>query len=123
MGGGIAGIFEIGLFHPIDTLTKRTMYNKEKMSRKNLSQILFKEYSDKNILDKYKSLYTGAKFGMFYKILQRTYKYGGQSVLNEKLKLIGKNRQWQSSWPHRRQLVCERPQNNFRKFIGKPTYM
>lgn len=87
VGGGIAGIFEIGLFHPIDTLTKRTMYNKEKISKKNLSQILFKEYSDKNILDKYKSLYAGAKFGMFYKILQRTYKYGGQSVLNEKLKL------------------------------------
>jgi len=87
VGGGIAGIFEIGLFHPIDTLTKRTMYNKEKMNRKNLSQILFKEYSKENILNKYKSLYTGAKFGMFYKVLQRTYKYGGQSVLNEKLKL------------------------------------
>lgn len=87
VGGGISGVLEIGLFHPIDTLTKRLMFNTTSVNQNNFSKILFKENFNDTFVNKYKSLYTGAHFGMAYKILQRTYKYGGQSILNDHLTL------------------------------------
>ena len=95
IGSSLSGIFEIGLFHPVDTITKRLMYNKQIINGSNLSEkksnlnkILFKENYNKSFLNKYKSLYKGVNYALAYKILQRTYKYGGQSILNEKLKKI-----------------------------------
>ena len=44
-------------------------------------------FPDKNI-SKINSLYSGVRFGMGYKILQRTYKYGGRSILNNKIKMF-----------------------------------
>ena len=41
------------------------------------------EHNTSNMINKYKSLYTGAKFATGYKVLQRTYKYGGQSILSD----------------------------------------
>ena len=43
VGGGISGVLEIGLFHPIDTLTKRLMFNTTSVNKNNFSKILFKE--------------------------------------------------------------------------------
>jgi len=93
LGSSLSGIFEIGLFHPVDTIAKRLMYNKEIINGNNfnekkekINKIVFRENKDKNILKKYKSLYKGVNYALIYKILQRTYKYGGQSIINDKIK-------------------------------------
>ncbi|MBL6846608.1 MAG: hypothetical protein ISQ85_06895 [Planktomarina sp.] len=93
VGSSLSGVFEIGLFHPVDTITKRLMYNKQIIKgsnfsekKSNLNKILFKENYNLSFFSKYKSLYNGVNYALAYKILQRTYKYGGQSILNEKLK-------------------------------------
>lgn len=83
IGSSMSGILEISLFHPVDTIAKRLMHNKSKINRSNYSGVLFKEHHTSNLINKYKSLYTGAKFATGYKILQRTYKYGGQSILSD----------------------------------------
>ena len=82
LASSISGIMEISIFHPIDTIAKRLMNN----SNRNISKmdVIF---PDKNI-PKLNSLYSGVRFGMGYKILQRTYKYGGQSILNDKIKMF-----------------------------------
>ena len=79
LGSSLSGILEIGLFHPVDTIAKRLMYNETKINKNNLNKIIFKDSSNKSFLGKYKSLYPGANFALGYKILQRTYKFGGQS--------------------------------------------
>jgi hypothetical protein len=83
LGSSLSGILEISLFHPVDTISKRLMHNKSNINKKNYSNILFKEHNTSNMINKYKSLYTGAKFATGYKVLQRTYKYGGQSILSD----------------------------------------
>ena len=82
IGSSLSGVFEIGLFHPVDTIAKRLMYNKKNING-DLNKVLFNDYYNHNFINKYKSLYTGAHFAIGYKILQRTYKYGGQSILND----------------------------------------
>tara|TARA_Y100000591_G_C21845835_1_gene708677 strand:- start:1556 stop:2362 length:807 start_codon:yes stop_codon:yes gene_type:complete len=81
IAASLSGVLEISIFHPVDTAAKRLMNN----SNSNLStkNIIF---PDKNI-SKFNSLYSGVKFGMGYKILQRTYKYGGQSILTDKIRI------------------------------------
>ena len=66
IAASLSGVLEISIFHPVDTAAKRLMNN----SNSNLStkNIIF---PDKNI-SKFNSLYSGVKFGMGYKILQRT---------------------------------------------------
>jgi hypothetical protein len=82
IGSSLSGVLEIGLFHPVDTVAKRLMYNKKSING-NLNKVIFNDYHNHNFINKYKSLYTGAHFAIGYKILQRTYKYGGQSILND----------------------------------------
>ena len=36
IGSTISGIFEIGLFHPLDTIAKRLMNNKKNVSKRSL---------------------------------------------------------------------------------------
>ena len=83
IGSSMSGILEISLFHPVDTIAKRLMHNKKSNINKSNYSNLFKEHHTSNLINKYKSLYTGAKFATGYKILQRTYKYGGQSILSD----------------------------------------
>ena len=80
LASSLSGVMEISIFHPIDTTAKRLMNN----SNQNISKMNV-IFPDKNI-SKINSLYSGVRFGMGYKILQRTYKYGGQSILNNKIK-------------------------------------
>jgi hypothetical protein len=82
LGSSISGVMEIAIFHPVDTISKRLMYNKGKVSNNNLNSIIFKDSHNGNFFSRYKSLYPGTKFALNYKVLQRTYKYGGQSVLS-----------------------------------------
>ena len=59
------------------------MHNNIKIKKNNVSKIIFRNYYNQTFFTKYKSLYPGANFALGYKILQRTYKFGGQSILND----------------------------------------
>lgn len=76
-GSSVAGISEICLFHPIDTVAKRLMNNKTKV--RSLAEFRQTALSGQSAL----RLYSGITAGFMYKVSQRTYKYGGQAYLNE----------------------------------------
>lgn len=101
IGASISGILEIAIFHPIDTVAKRlmsntkTVFNKEEGFSKgvnNLSRLIFGKSYELGFFGRWKSLFPGVSFGAVYKVLQRTYKYGGQPILKDAMKAkYGKN--------------------------------
>jgi hypothetical protein len=82
-GSGIAGLCELTLFHPVDTVAKRLMNSKEELSRHNYSRVLFQKASEGTTFQKYSSLFGGFGYGALYKVTQRMYKFGGQPILND----------------------------------------
>lgn len=76
IASGTAGVLELCIFHPIDTISKRLMSNES-----NLRLQLFK--NEQGIWNKYKSLFPGLGFAAGYKVLQRIYKFAGQPILSE----------------------------------------
>ncbi len=96
IGSAIAGVSELMIFHPVDTVAKRLMSNETSIvvmgsassTALNLNQALFKESYNKNPLSKVGSLFPGIGFGAVYKILQRVYKFGGQPVVKDKLSTL-----------------------------------
>jgi hypothetical protein len=93
LGSAIAGVSELSLFHPVDTVAKRLMSTETKLvvlsspssTALNLNHAIFKESYNQNPFSKVGSLFPGIGFGAVYKILQRVYKFGGQPVVKEKL--------------------------------------
>lgn len=93
LGSAVAGVSELMLFHPVDTVAKRLMSTETKIvvmtspssTALNLNHAIFKESCNKNPLTKFGSLFPGIGFGAVYKILQRVYKFGGQPVVKDKL--------------------------------------
>eukprot|EP01083_Nonionella_stella_P017875 50052_1 len=93
LGSAIAGISELSLFHPVDTIAKRLMstetrivVNSASATALNLNAAVFRESSHAtNPLHKFGSLFPGIGFGAVYKICQRVYKFGGQPLMREKL--------------------------------------
>jgi len=92
IGSATAGIFEIILFHPIDTIAKRLMNNKAQIfvppmfRRENLTRlsgVILKDAQNYGFFRKWLSLFPGVWFGAAYKILQRTYKFGSQPILKD----------------------------------------
>jgi hypothetical protein len=82
-GSGIAGLCELTLFHPVDTMAKRLMNSQENLSRENYRNILFQKSANEGPLRKYSSLFGGFGYGALYKVSQRIYKFGGQPILND----------------------------------------
>ena len=82
LGSATAGIAEIFLFHPIDTIAKRLMSNHTQLP---LRTVIFKDKATAPLLQRYTSLFPGLGFAASYKILQRIYKFGGQPVVREYL--------------------------------------
>eukprot|EP00924_Labyrinthula_sp_SR-Ha-C_P009766 snap_masked-scaffold_22-processed-gene-5.38-mRNA-1 protein AED:0.03 eAED:0.03 QI:0/-1/0/1/-1/1/1/0/313 len=80
MGSAVAGVSELCLFHPVDTVAKRLMSNK---SSDPLSKVIFKENVNASTLNKWKSLFPGFGFAAGYKILQRIYKFSGQIYVKD----------------------------------------
>ena len=83
MGSTIAGLSEVSIFHPADTITKRMMISKSNTFDKNkifLQGNLNKKMTPNNII---KSLYHGYAYASLYKVSQRVYKFGGHSVVND----------------------------------------
>eukprot|EP01063_Lacrimia_lanifica_P019844 TRINITY_DN2725_c0_g1_i1.p2 TRINITY_DN2725_c0_g1~~TRINITY_DN2725_c0_g1_i1.p2 ORF type:complete len:290 (+),score=148.24 TRINITY_DN2725_c0_g1_i1:52-921(+) len=82
-GAGCAGVAELLVFHPVDTIAKRLMNNRGKLDGGNMSKVLFQEHAGKGLLARYGSLFPGIHYGALYKISQRVYKFGGQPYVKE----------------------------------------
>ncbi|XMA10664.1 hypothetical protein WAI453_003455 [Rhynchosporium graminicola] len=86
MGSGSAGIAELAVFHPVDTIAKRLMSNHGKIvGSKQLSQVIFKDKASATAGKKFFSLFPGLGYAAGYKVLQRIYKYGGQPFVRDYL--------------------------------------
>lgn len=84
LGSASAAIAELGVFHPVDTISKRLMSNQSKVtSLSQFNSVIFKNSAEKPIISRFFSLFPGLGYAAGYKILQRVYKYGGQPVAND----------------------------------------
>lgn len=84
LGSASAGILEIGVFHPVDTISKRLMSNHTKISSSSqLNSVIFREHAAEPLSKRIFTLFPGLGYAATYKILQRVYKYGGQPFANE----------------------------------------
>mmetsp|Transcript_5691 Transcript_5691/g.10287 ORF Transcript_5691/g.10287 Transcript_5691/m.10287 type:complete len:320 (+) Transcript_5691:14-973(+) len=89
IGSAVAGVSELALFHPVDTVAKRLMstetrvitLNSPTQTAANLNTAIFRTSAAESVGRKFISLFPGIGFGAAYKILQRVYKFGGQPVL------------------------------------------
>ncbi|KAF5369136.1 hypothetical protein D9757_011088 [Collybiopsis confluens] len=80
-------IAELLIFHPVDTVAKRLMSNKAKVSLSTLSPIIFREHATASIGGKFFSLFPGLGYAAGYKVAQRVYKFGGQPYFNDLINL------------------------------------
>ncbi|KAK6460800.1 high copy suppressor of abf2 [Scheffersomyces coipomensis] len=84
LGSASAGICEIAVFHPVDTVSKRLMSNHTRVANlTQLNSVVFREHADKVLGKRLFTLFPGLGYAAVYKILQRVYKYGGQPFANE----------------------------------------
>ncbi|KAF2722119.1 mitochondrial carrier [Polychaeton citri CBS 116435] len=86
LGAGSAGIAELIVFHPVDTIAKRLMSNQGKITGSaQLNSVIFKSTADETVVRRFFSLFPGLGYAAAYKILQRVYKYGGQPFVRDYL--------------------------------------
>jgi hypothetical protein len=86
LGSGSAGISELAVFHPVDTIAKRLMSNETKVnSIDKFNAVIFKDKAHAPIGKKFVSLFPGLGYAAGYKVLQRIYKYGGQPIARDYL--------------------------------------
>ncbi|GBE80430.1 Mitochondrial GTP/GDP carrier protein [Sparassis crispa] len=78
LGSGTSGVAELMIFHPVDTIAKRLMSNKSKVSFSTLSSIIFREHAAAPLGKRLLSLFPGLGYAAGYKVTQRIYKYSGQ---------------------------------------------
>ncbi|CAL9732740.1 mitochondrial GTP/GDP carrier protein 1 [Monosporozyma unispora] len=84
LGSASAGILEIGVFHPVDTISKRLMSNHTKIANgSQLNSVIFRDAAELSLGKRLLSLFPGLGYAACYKVLQRVYKYGGQPFANE----------------------------------------
>jgi hypothetical protein len=70
LGSGTSGVMELLLFHPVDTVAKRLMSNKQKVSG-NLAQVIFREQAAAPLGTRLVSLFPGLGYAAGYKVAQR----------------------------------------------------
>ncbi|KAI0075844.1 mitochondrial carrier [Panus rudis PR-1116 ss-1] len=85
LGSGASGVAELLVFHPVDTIAKRLMSNKTKVTFSSLGPIIFREHAAAPLGRKLLSLFPGLGYAAGYKVTQRIYKYGGQPFFNDVL--------------------------------------
>ncbi|CAA20675.1 Guanine nucleotide transporter [Schizosaccharomyces pombe] len=84
VGSASAGILELSLFHPVDTISKRLMSNHGKItSLTQLNTVIFRDAASAPLLQKATSLFPGLGYAACYKIVQRIYKYSGQPIVKD----------------------------------------
>ena len=87
IGSSLAGILEVTIFHPLDTISKRLMSNEQKVNffyNSNIKNIIFD--TKKLSLNDVPRLYNGIGFSYMHRFSQRMYTYGGQPILKDKIK-------------------------------------
>ncbi|EEY15386.1 Mitochondrial GTP/GDP carrier protein 1 [Verticillium nonalfalfae] len=86
LGSGSAGIAELAVFHPVDTIAKRLMSNQTKITNAaELNKVVFRDTANAAAGRKFFSLFPGLGYAAGYKVLQRIYKYGGQPIARDYL--------------------------------------
>ncbi|KAG9742600.1 hypothetical protein KCU73_g8625, partial [Aureobasidium melanogenum] len=86
LGAGSAGIAELAVFHPVDTIAKRLMSNQGKISgMTQFNAVIFKDKAAAPFGTRFFSLFPGLGYAAAYKIMQRVYKYGGQPFMRDYL--------------------------------------
>ncbi|CCI46516.1 unnamed protein product [Albugo candida] len=84
LGSTTSGVLELMIFHPVDTVAKRLMTNINKVtSIHDLSNVIFRDASEKPLIQRYRSLFPGLGFAAGYKVSQRIYKFGGQPIVKD----------------------------------------
>ncbi|EEB05736.1 guanine nucleotide transporter [Schizosaccharomyces japonicus yFS275] len=84
LGSASAGILELTMFHPVDTISKRLMSNHGRItSLAQVNSVIFKEQANASIAKKFSSLFPGLGYAACYKVLQRIYKYSGQPIVKD----------------------------------------
>ena len=68
LGSGSAGIAELAIFHPVDTIAKRLMSNEGKMTPAKLNQVIFKNMANASAVKKFTSLFPGLGYAAGYKV-------------------------------------------------------
>lgn len=83
---GSAGIAELIVFHPVDTIAKRLMSNTGRIgSSSQLNSVIFKSHASDPVVSRFFTLFPGLGYAAAYKVLQRVYKYGGQPFVRDYL--------------------------------------
>ncbi|KAG9943866.1 hypothetical protein KCU81_g8455, partial [Aureobasidium melanogenum] len=86
LGAGSAGIAELAVFHPVDTIAKRLMSNQGKISGiTQFNSVIFKDKATAPFGTRFFSLFPGLGYAAAYKVMQRVYKYGGQPFMRDYL--------------------------------------
>ncbi|RLN90195.1 hypothetical protein BBJ28_00001862, partial [Nothophytophthora sp. Chile5] len=89
LGSTCSGLFELMIFHPVDTIAKRLMTSKENVRLASVSgvsgfsKVIFRDAYEQPALARYRSLFPGLGFAAGYKVSQRIYKFGGQPVVKD----------------------------------------
>lgn len=66
---GSAGIAELAIFHPVDTIAKRLMSNQGKVaSAARLNEVIFRNSAHETISKKFTSLFPGLGYAAGYKV-------------------------------------------------------
>lgn len=83
---GTAGIAELIVFHPVDTIAKRLMSNQSRVtSAAQFNSVIFKSHAADPLFTRFFTLFPGLGYAAAYKVLQRVYKYGGQPFVRDYL--------------------------------------
>lgn len=86
LGSATAGLTELLVFHPVDTISKRLMSNHGRItSAHQLNEVIFRDAASRPFFSRFFTLFPGLGYAAGYKVLQRVYKYGGQPVVNDYL--------------------------------------
>lgn len=84
---GAAGLAEVIVFHPVDTISKRLMRNQSHISSASqLNAVVFQHHASGSLHRRFFTLFPGLGYAASYKILQRVHKYGGQPLIRDYLK-------------------------------------
>lgn len=68
LGSGSAGIAELAIFHPVDTIAKRLMSNEGKIDPSKLNKVIFKDKANATVAKKFTSLFPGLGYAAGYKV-------------------------------------------------------
>jgi len=93
LASSLSGFIELLTFHPLDTITKRIINNRQLIytpgvsnTLSKLNLIIFRETSNQSAINKYFSLFPGLRYAIVYKVSQRTFQFGGHPFVVEYLR-------------------------------------